>query len=57
MYYLPEKRKYTFRKNEDVPYSSGSIMHRTIKNQKRMTKNMDSAFDVPKSKRRKQSLF
>lgn len=54
---MPEKRKYTFRKNEAMPYRSGSVEHEGRKTHRHLVRNVDSAFDVPKSKRRKQSLF
>jgi len=52
-----KKRKYTFRKGEAVPYESGSIIHESVKSHRAMARNLSSALDSPKKRKRKQSLF
>jgi len=56
---MPErkKRQYTFRKNEPLPYESGSIIHEGVKAQRQMARNIDSAFEPRKTRRKKDSLF
>lgn len=49
------KRKYTFRKDQLIPYESGSFMHEEAKAQKQAARNFEE-FSQPR-KRRKQSLF
>jgi len=56
---MPEKkkRKYTFRKNELFPYESGSLIHQGVKAHRQASRDFASAFDEPKTRRRKQSFF
>lgn len=54
---MPERRKrtYTFRKDQLVPYESGSFMHEEVKSQRQAVRNFEE-FSQPR-KRRRQSLF
>lgn len=50
---MPEKkkRKYTFRKNQPIPFESGSIMHYVEKTRKKAAKTFD--LNIKKSKHEK----
>lgn len=45
-----KKRTYTFRKNELIPYESGSIIHEDVKALKRASK---AIFDQPTTRKRR----
>jgi hypothetical protein len=35
------KRKYTFRKNQDISFESGSLMHDDVKTQRKAARNFE----------------
>jgi hypothetical protein len=54
---MPEKKKrtYTFRKNQVLPYESGSIMHEEAKAQRQIARNFNNL--EPKKRRKKDNVF
>jgi hypothetical protein len=54
---MPERRKrtYTFRKDQFVPFESGSFMHEEVKAQRQAARNFEE-LSQPR-KRRSQSFF
>ena len=49
-----KKRTYTFRKNEVIPYKSGSIIHEDVKALRQTSRDL---FDQSKTRKKRQLFF
>lgn len=48
-----KKRKYTFRKGQQIPYKSGSIIHIEAKARRETAKQLARALETTKKEKRK----
>jgi len=46
-----KKRKYTFRKDQIVPYESGSLIHEAVKAERQLKKDLGRALGYEKKKK------
>jgi hypothetical protein len=47
-----KKREYTFRKNQPVPFESGSIVHKIQKSERETAKVFEHVLGSPKKKKK-----
>jgi hypothetical protein len=52
---MPERRKrtYTFRKNELIPYESGSLIHEEAKAQRKIARSFDFGLEPQRTRKRR----
>jgi hypothetical protein len=51
---MPERKKkrtYTFRKDEPIPYQSGSLIHESVKAERKAVRNISSALEPCKKRK------
>ena len=52
-----KKEKIHLRKDEVVPYESGSLIHESVKGQREIARNLDSALNSPRTRKKEDSHF